>query len=210
MNHREPPPGHWTFSSARESPPGYAHKTQAPLGRVLNGSPLEIAVGAVCRTFHVQFQLEPTPPEEAPMRLTAALLAMSVLVACAPKEEAPPPPPPPAAPTLADFAGTWNVASMLEGTPDTVKSTMTGTADGAWTMSLEGRPNVPVTVSVVGDSLVGESAEYESILRKGVMVSVRTASVLMDGMLHGNLVATYKTPTGEQVVKGTMTGTKAP
>jgi len=62
---------------------------------------------------------------------------------------------------------------------------------------------------VVGDSLIGQSAEYESILRAGVMVTVRTASVMSNGMLMGNLMATYKTPTGEQVVKGTMTGTRA-
>jgi hypothetical protein len=65
-----------------------------------------------------------------------------------------------------------------------------------------------VTISIVGDSLVGQSAEYESILRPGVMVTVRTASVMSNGMLNGNLVATYKTPTGEQVVRGTMTGTR--
>ncbi|NUQ13405.1 MAG: hypothetical protein HUU26_13920 [Gemmatimonadaceae bacterium] len=140
------------------------------------------------------------------MRTAAAVLAVALFTACAPKEEAPPPPP--AGPTLADFAGTWNVASVLEGTPDTVRSTMTGTADGTWTMSLEGRPNIAVTASVSGDSLVGQSAEYESVLRPGVMVSVRTASVLSNGMLVGNLVATYKTPTGDQVVRGTMTASK--
>jgi hypothetical protein len=141
------------------------------------------------------------------MRAVATLLTVALLSACAPKEEAPPPPP--AAPTVADFAGTWNLSSVLEGTPDTVKSTLTGSADGStWTLSLEGRPNVPVTASIVGDSLVGQSAEYESVLRAGVMVTVRTATVMSNGSLVGNLVATYKTPTGEQVVKGTMTGTK--
>lgn len=142
------------------------------------------------------------------MRPAAALLTLALFAACAPKEEAPPPPP--AGPTLADFAGTWQVASVLEGTPDTVKSTMTGTADGSWTMSLEGRPNVPLTVSVVGDSLIGQSAEYESVLRAGVMVTVRTASVMSGGMLAGNLKATYKTPTGEQVVNGTMSASRMP
>jgi hypothetical protein len=141
------------------------------------------------------------------MRFVAGLLTVALLSACAPKEEAPPPPP--AGPTLADFAGTWNISSVLESTPDTVKSTMTGSADGStWTMTLEGRPNIPVTASIVGDSLVGQSAEYESILRPGVMVTVRTASVMSNGALVGNLVATYKTPTGEQVVRGTITGTK--
>jgi hypothetical protein len=141
------------------------------------------------------------------MRSVAVLLIVALLSACAPKEEAPPPPP--AAPTVADFAGTWNMAVVLEGNPDTVPSTLTGSADGStWTMSLEGRPSIPVTVSMVGDSLVGMSAEYESILRAGVMVTVRTASVMSNGALVGTVVATYKTPTGEQVVNGTLTGTK--
>lgn len=143
------------------------------------------------------------------MRAIALLLAGALLTACAPKEEVPTPDTTPAAPTIADFAGTWNVSSVLEGTPDTVRSTLTGTADPAsWTMTLEGRPNIPVTVSIMGDSLIGQSAEYESVLRKGVMVSVRTASVLANGALTGNLVATYKSPTGEQVVRGTLTGVK--
>lgn len=149
------------------------------------------------------------------MRPLVAVLALTLLVACGGAEEEAPPAQPAAAaapaPTLADFAGTWQVASVLEGTPDTVRSTMTGSPDGGtWTMSLEGRPNIPVTASIVGDSLVGQSAEYESILRPGVMVTVRTASVMHDGMLMGKLTATYKTPQGEQVVNGTMTGTKQP
>ena len=141
---------------------------------------------------------------------TAALFALIAVIACAPKEEETPPPPPAAAPTVAEFAGTWNVASILEGTPDTVRTTLAGMPDGTWTLTLEGRPNVPVTASMSGDSLVTQSAEYESVLRQGVMVTVRTAGVRMDGMMHGNLVATYKTPTGEQVVNGTFIATKAP
>lgn len=138
------------------------------------------------------------------MRATAALLTVALLAACAPKEAAPP-----AAKTVADFAGTWAVSSTLDGTPTPVPSTMTSTADGAsWTMSLEGRPNVALTVSVVGDSLIGQSAEYESILRKGVMVSVRTASTMNGNTLTGNMTATYKSATGAEIVKGTLTATK--
>ena len=144
------------------------------------------------------------------MRAVFFLFTVAPPPACATRKEKAPAPAPPAAPTLADFAGTWNTKSVLEGNPDTVTSTMTGTADPAsWTMTLEGRPNIALTVSVVGDSLVGQTAEYESILRKGVMVTVRTASVMSNGTLTGNLVATYKTPTGEQVVRGTSTSTKA-
>ena len=143
------------------------------------------------------------------MRAIAFLFTAALLTACAPKEEEAPAPAPPAAPTLADFAGTWNLKTVLEGTPDTVASTISGTADAtSWTLNLEGRPPVALTVSVVGDSLVSQSAEYESILRKGVMVTVRTAAVVNNGAMTGNIVATYKTPTGEQVVRGTLTGTK--
>ena len=141
------------------------------------------------------------------MRLAAFIVTASLL-ACAPGEEAPPPPP--AAPTVADFAGTWSATTVLEGSADTVKSTLMGSADGTWTLSLDGRENIPVTVSMVGDSLVSQSAEYESILRKGVMVSVRTAAVKMDNMMHGTVTATYKSPTGDQVMMGTMTATKVP
>ena len=143
------------------------------------------------------------------MRVVPAVLLFALLAACAPKEQAPPPAPP--GPTLADFAGTWQNASMLDGVADPVPSTMTGTADAAtWNMSLQGRDSIAMTVAIFGDSLIGQTAEYESILRKGVMVSVRTASVLKDGGMTGTMVATYKTATGVEVVNGTMTGMRAP
>jgi hypothetical protein len=108
-------------------------------------------------------------------------------------------------PTLADFAGTWDVTSHLQGVDNPVPSTLKGSADAAsWTLSLEGRPDVPVTVSVVGDSLIVQSAEYESVLRPGVMVTVRTAGVRNGDKLEGTVVATYKTPSGDEVVHGTM------
>jgi hypothetical protein len=116
-----------------------------------------------------------------------------------------------AAPTLASFAGTWQMSATLAGVEKPVPSTLTGSPDGAtWTISLEGRPNIPATVSMSGDSLVAVTAEYESVLRKGVMVVTRTASVLKDGALVGNMTATYKTPAGDEVVAGTIAGTRAP
>jgi hypothetical protein len=148
------------------------------------------------------------------MRFAVALLAVAVVTACAAKEEpaadTAAPAAAAAAPTLADFAGTWNTASVLEGTPDTVRSTLTGTPDGTFTMSLEGRENIPLTVSISGDSLIAQSAEYESVLQKGVMVTVRTAGVRSGDTMTGKVIATYKKPTGEQIVNGTFTSTKAP
>ena len=147
-----------------------------------------------------------------------ALVLLGMLTACGGAKDAPadstamaPAPAMAAAPKLSDFAGTWNMTSTLAGVEKPVTSTLMGSADGAtWTITLEGRPNVPVTASIVGDSLISQTAEYESILRKGVMVTVRTASVLSNGMLMGNMVATYKTPKGEEVVVGTTSATKAP
>lgn len=141
------------------------------------------------------------------MRRLAALLVVSLLAACAPKDEAPAAA---AGPTLADFAGTWQVSTTLPNSPTPIPSTLTGGATSPWTMSLEGRPNIEVTASVVGDSLIGVSAEYESILRKGVMVTVRTANAKTATGLAGTVTATYRSPTGTEVVQGTMTATKAP
>ena len=141
------------------------------------------------------------------MRFFSALLVVALFTACGSAEESAEQ----AGPTLADFAGTWEAMATIEGTEDPVPSTFSGSADGSdWTMTLEGRPDIPMQVSVVGDSLISETAEYESVLREGVMVSVRTATVLSNGMLVGNMVATYKTADGEEIVTGTTRGTRVP
>ena len=142
------------------------------------------------------------------MRVVSSLVVLALFAACGPaaeEEEAQP-----AGPTLADFAGTWQNSTTLDGVADPVPSTMIGSADGSsWTMTLEGRENIPMTVSLKGDSLIAQTDEYESVLRAGVMVSVRMAAVLEDGMLMGTLVATYNTPDGTEQVNGTTHGTRA-
>jgi hypothetical protein len=148
------------------------------------------------------------------MRVATPLLLVAAIAACAPKEEATPDSAAaaaaPAAPSVAAFAGTWNTSTVLEGTPDTVKSTLNIMADGGCTLVLADRPNIPCTTSMSGDSLVVQTGEYESIMRKGVMTSVRTAGVMSGNMMTGHLVSTYKMPNGEQKVNGTFTSTKAP
>ncbi|HKK92436.1 MAG TPA: hypothetical protein VJ925_03340 [Longimicrobiales bacterium] len=146
------------------------------------------------------------------MRSSAILLSLMLFVSCgggddpAPAAEAPPEE---AALTVADFAGTWETMAMLEGTPDPVPTTLTGSADGSdWTMMLEGRDPVDVTASISGDSLILVSESYESVLREGVTVAVRTAGVMQDGAMVGKMVATYQTPEGEEVVSGTIEGTR--
>lgn len=143
------------------------------------------------------------------MRTASTILMVALLGACGPAEETAQEAQE-TGPTLADFAGTWQNTATLDGVENPVPSTMMGSPDGsAWTMTLEGRPNIPVHVELKGDSLIAQTDEYESVLRAGVMVSVRTATVLEDGMLVGNLVATYNTPDGEETVTGTMRGMRA-
>jgi hypothetical protein len=147
------------------------------------------------------------------MRIFLGLAAVALLTACGGGEDAPAmdeaPATEPAAVTMADFAGTWQNTAMLEGTPDPVSTTLSGSDDGMeWTMTLEGRDPVAMTASMSGDSLVLVSEPYESILRDGVTVTVRTAGTLVDGRMIGSLVATYTTPDGEEVVRGTIEGTR--
>jgi hypothetical protein len=148
------------------------------------------------------------------MRTAALAGCLALLAACTPapeQAEAPPAPPAAAAPTLADFAGTWNTTATLTGVTAPVESQLTGSADGStWTMTLAGRDPIPLQASIVGDSLVAVSAEYESILRPGVRVTTRTAGVRSGAELVGNITATYKTSSGDEVVTGTFRSTRAP
>ena len=112
---------------------------------------------------------------------------------------------------LADFASTWNTTSTLTGVTAPVESQMVGSADGStWTLTLPGRDPIPLQASIVGDSLVAVSAEYESILRPGVRVTTRTAGVRSGADLVGVLTATYKTAAGDEVVTGTFRSVRAP
>lgn len=146
------------------------------------------------------------------MRRIAAVVAAVLLTACGNGEQSAPE----AAATaeaepasLADFAGAWQYEVTLVGVEEPVPVTVTGSAEGDdWTMDLEGRPGIPLLVSVAGDSLISQSAEYESVLRPGVTASVRTASVLRDGGLVGNALVTYRTAAGEELVPGTVRGTR--
>lgn len=114
-----------------------------------------------------------------------------------------------AAPAIADFAGTWNSTVVLEGTADPVPAVLNSSPDGtAWTLNLQGRDPISATVSMSGDSLITVSEPYPSVLRDGVTVTVRTAAVMRDGDLVGKVMATYQTPDGNEVVNGTIRGTR--
>lgn len=111
--------------------------------------------------------------------------------------------------SLEDFAGTWNSTTYLE-SGDTVMFSMTATADpNGWMIDLPGRDPMSMRIlTVAGDSVVSEIGPYESILREGVMVRVRTVSRLQDGAMAGTMQAIYATEEGETVVNGTVEGTR--
>ena len=149
------------------------------------------------------------------MRPLVAVLALTLLVACGGAEEEAPPAQPAAAaapaPTLADFAGTWESVSRLEGVPDSVVSRFSGPAsETGWLLMLPERDPIPLRAWIQGGSLVAVSEPYPSILRQGVMVQVRTSGVLRDSLIHGLVLATYDSTTGQQVVRGSFTARRAP
>jgi predicted lipoprotein len=145
-------------------------------------------------------------------------LAVLALAACARTETpadttaaaAAPPPPPPAI-TAADLAGTWELKTMpmdKDSVVATSELTATGTMDG-WTMKMAGNPQpVPVkVVAIAGDSVVLETGQYNSMLRKGQKVSIHSISHLQSGQLTG--VVHAKWANGDTVTLRT-TGTKKP
>ena len=109
------------------------------------------------------------------------------------------------------FAGTWESVSRLEGVPDSVVSRFSGPAsETGWLLMLPERDPIPMRAWIQGDSLVAVSEPYPSILRQGVMVQVRTSGVLRDSLIHGLVLATYDSTTGQQVVRGSFTARRAP
>ncbi len=114
--------------------------------------------------------------------------------------------------TLADVAGTWNLTGTFA-TPEEPTivdySVVATDSESGWLLNLPDRDPIEIRiVAVDGDSIVGESGPFESIIQEGVMVSTRTVMRLHDGMLVGSLTATYDTDP-VQSVDGTFEGTKA-
>jgi hypothetical protein len=132
------------------------------------------------------------------MRTTAVLSCLAFALACGGGEtpavdsSAAAPPPPPSL-SLADLAGKWTQRVMSE-TSDSVlvTSELTATADPAgWTITLPGRPPMPVQVMVAGDSVMTTTGPYESVLRAGVQVTTNGVYRLVNGEMVGTTIAHY-------------------
>ena len=145
------------------------------------------------------------------MRATALLASAILLSACAGAEEAPAdsaaalPAPAPAAAgiSLAELAGKWTQQVRREDSDSVlVTAEVVATADpSSWTITLPGRPPMPVRVTASGDSLITATGPYESVLRKGVQVTTDGVLRLQDGKLVGITIAHYKGAQADSVVR---------
>jgi hypothetical protein len=114
---------------------------------------------------------------------------------------------------LADVAGKWNMRAVPTSGTDTTPTnsviTATATTSG-WTVTLPGRPPVPMRVTVDGDSIMTEAGPYASVRRRGVQVTTNGVMRLEGGSLVGRTTAHYKVSTPDSVLVLTSTATRAP
>ncbi len=148
------------------------------------------------------------------MRRVSLVVGLFAFAACGPKEEpaADTSAMAPAAPAIAlsDVAGTWSGRNMTL-TSDSVIVTyeLVASADPtAWTLTLPGRPPVPVRPTADGDSIVTEVGPIESVLRKGVQVTTRVVYRLVNGELVGTVVSHYQTTAADSVATFRTVATK--
>jgi hypothetical protein len=117
------------------------------------------------------------------------------------------------APSLAAFAGNWDVkATVKEGKGKPVGYTLTAsdTRDG-WTVTFPGREPVPMrVVAVEGDSVVTEGGPFESGIRKGVQVNTRSVTRIVDGKAVGTTRARYDVDGPDTVTVLGFEGTRMP
>jgi len=114
---------------------------------------------------------------------------------------------------LAEVSGKWSMVNMAEGSDSvivTAEMNATGSSDG-WTITLSGRPPMPMRISVSGDSIMSETGPYESVLRKGVQVTTNGAMRMVDGKLVGTTVAHYSgVTTADSVLRMRTVNTRMP
>ena len=144
------------------------------------------------------------------MRFIPLLACVAVVGACAGSEKepvdsaaaAPAPSAAPATLSLADLTGKWTQQVRAENSDSVlVTSEVNATSDpSGWTITLPGRPAMPVRVTVDGDSIMTASGPYESVLRKGVQVTTSSVLRRQDGKLVGMTTARYAGATGADSV----------
>ncbi|MEO5824859.1 MAG: hypothetical protein ABIR59_03150 [Gemmatimonadales bacterium] len=149
------------------------------------------------------------------MRCLMIALAVGSLAACEKKVEEPPPavvvPTPPAVTiNMADVPGTWDIQVMGMASDSVLTTgTLVATGDtGGWMMTFMNRDPMALQVSIAGDSIVAQAPEYESVLRKGVMVRTTSVYRMVGPNLNGLTTATYKGVGADSVVMLRTIGTR--
>lgn len=132
-----------------------------------------------------------------------ALAAALLLSACGSE---PPPEEPVPDPTVADFAGSWDLLVTFAENFDTVRAELSGSAAANdWVMINPGYDTVRMsTVSLKGDSMILVSDEFTAVVVPNATAQVRTATVRRGDVLEGNAIATFRMADGSQQVR-TMT-----
>ena len=162
-------------------------------------------------------------PRLAAPTVLAALASLVVLGACKKADEtadtaaAMPAPSTEAAMTSASpmegLKGKWNMRAVPE-TGDTTPTVFVLDASGdssSWTINFPNRPPVPThVIAAAGDSVVAQSAEYESVRRKGVKVTTTSVFRVQGDRISGTTTAHYKTTGADSVMRLRAEGTKAP
>lgn len=149
---------------------------------------------------------------------TIALLGLAVLATACSSKEAPPAADttamaPAAAPamSMASAAGMWNV-NVMPVDRDTVLTSyvLNATDSTAWKFTFTGRTDeIPMRVTgMSGDTLLTEAGPFQSGVRAGQEVSVKTKSWMQDGKMMMSVDAHYAGTPPDSIVKLRAVGTK--
>lgn len=113
--------------------------------------------------------------------------------------------------SIADLAGTWNMATTNTDPADTVVNRYQIVIDeaGTWTLNFPDRDPVTATAVVEGDH-INTVATFESVRRPGVMVTTNTVFRLEGGQLVGDVTAHWQTSEADSVGQLRTVGTRAP
>jgi len=150
------------------------------------------------------------------MRFTVLIGFVVIFAGCTAREEAPADTAAaaamdaPAGPSLASFAGVWNVNVTPEGRDTVVTTYILNTTDTtAWAFAFPNRPPIQLRVTGrSGDSLMTEAGPFESSLRAGQQVSVTNVNWLQDGKFMSRTTARYPTGGADSVVALMAVGTR--
>ncbi|MBA2292764.1 MAG: hypothetical protein H0W15_09965 [Gemmatimonadales bacterium] len=111
---------------------------------------------------------------------------------------------------MSTVAGTWDLQIMGMGSDSVLTTgTLVATGDtGGWMLNLMKRDPMALQVTVAGDSIIAQAPEYESVLRKGVMVRTTSVYRMVGPNLNGLTTATYQGGGPDSVVVLRSVGTR--